>query len=351
MAFKIASSPHMNRPLQTSTVMQRVLLCALPGVAVQIAFFGWGTLFQVLLAMLTALISEALVMVLRKRPVASALSDNSALLTAILIGIALPPLAPWWLTVIGTAFAIIIVKQLYGGLGNNLFNPAMAAYVVLLIAFPVQMTSWVAPVSIASSSPQLLESAQIILSGSQISVAETFQQGIDGFTMATPLDTLRTGLSQGHPISDILQKPAFNGAVGAGWFWVNLAYLLGGLLLLKMGLIRWHISAGVLGALSVCAAIGWMWQPETHVSPLMHLFSGATMLAAFFIATDPVTAATSNKGRLIFGALIGTLVYLIRSYGGYPDAFAFAVLLANLTAPLLDYYIKPRTYGHGRASS
>ncbi|KFZ36524.1 electron transporter RnfD [Shewanella mangrovi] len=351
MALNIASSPHMSKPLRTSTVMQRVLLCALPGLAVQIAFFGWGTLFQVLLAMLTALISESAIMKLRARPVASALSDNSALLTALLIGVAVPPLAPWWLTVIGTAFAIIIVKQLYGGLGNNLFNPAMAAYVVLLIAFPVQMTSWVAPISIAEHSPQLLESLRIILAGTQISVADTFQQGIDGFTMATPLDTLRTDLSQGHVISDILQKSAFNGVVGAGWFWVNLAYLFGGLLMLKMRLIRWHISAGVLGALSICAAIGWMWEPATHVSPLMHLFSGATMLGAFFIATDPVTAATSNKGRVIFGAIIGLLVYLIRSYGGYPDAFAFAVLLANLTAPLLDYYIKPRTYGHGRASS
>ncbi|MCH1926998.1 electron transport complex subunit RsxD [Shewanella sp. C32] len=346
MAFKIASSPHIIRPLQTSTVMQRVLLCALPGFAVQIAFFGWGTLFQVLLAMLTAVVTESAVMKLRQRSVSSTISDNSALLTALLIGVAVPPLAPWWLTVIGTGFAIVMVKQLYGGLGNNLFNPAMAAYVVLLIAFPVQMTSWVAPVGAAAHAPAFLESLHIILSGTQINVADSFQLSVDGFTMATPLDTLRTDLSQGHSISEILQKPAFNGIAGAGWFWVNLAYLLGGLVMLKLKLIRWHISAGVLGALTLCAAIGWLWQPATHISPLLHLFSGATMLGAFFIATDPVTAATSNKGRLIFGALIGVLVYVIRSYGGYPDAFAFAVLLANLTAPLLDYYIKPRTYGH-----
>lgn len=346
MAFKIASSPHIIRPLQTSTVMQRVLLCALPGFAVQIGFFGWGTLFQVVLAMLTAVIAESAIMKLRQRTISSALSDNSALLTALLIGVAVPPLAPWWLTVIGTAFAIVMVKQLYGGLGNNLFNPAMAAYVVLLIAFPVQMTSWVAPISASAHSASFIDSLQVILSSSQISVADSYQLSVDGFTMATPLDTLRTDLSQGHSISEILQKPAFNGIAGAGWFWVNLAYLVGGLVMLKLKLIRWQISAGVLVALTVCAAIGWLWQPATHISPLLHLFSGATMLGAFFIATDPVTAATSNKGRLIFGAMIGVLVYLIRSYGGYPDAFAFAVLLANLTAPLLDYYIKPRTYGH-----
>ncbi|MCL1073179.1 electron transport complex subunit RsxD [Shewanella dokdonensis] len=348
MAFKIASSPHLSRQLQTSTVMQRVLLCAMPALVVQCAFFGWGTLIQVILAMLVALCCEAVIMQLRQRSVIHTISDNSALLTAFLLGVAIPPLAPWWLVLIGSAFAIIIVKQLYGGLGQNLFNPAMAAYVLLLIAFPVQMTSWVAPVTAAQHSPGFFDSLQIIFSGSQIAVADSYRLGIDGTTMATPLDTLKTDLHLGITTADSLQKLIFNGWAGKGWFWVNLAYLAGGLLLLRLKLIRWHISAGVLGALLVCATIAWAWDPLTHVSPLIHLFSGATMIGAFFIATDPVTAATSNKGRLLFGAIIGVLVYLIRSFGGYPDAFAFAVLLANISAPLIDYYIKPRTYGHSR---
>lgn len=348
MAFKIASSPHLTRQLQTNTVMQRVLLCALPALIVQCAFFGWGTLIQVIFAMLIALLSESLVLRLRQRPVLATISDNSALLTAFLIGVAIPPLAPWWLVLIGTAFAIIMVKQLYGGLGQNLFNPAMAAYVLLLIAFPVQMTSWVAPITAAQHSPGCFDSLHIIFNATQIDVADSYRLGIDGTSMATPLDTIKTDLHMGLSASDSLQKLIFNGFVGKGWFWVNLAYLAGGLIMLRLKLIRWHISAGILGALLICSTVAWAWDPQTHVSPLIHLFSGATMIGAFFIATDPVTAATSNKGRLLFGAIIGVLVYLIRSYGGYPDAFAFAVLLANISAPLIDFYIKPRAYGHQR---
>ncbi|MGI2258355.1 electron transport complex subunit RsxD [Shewanella sp. GXUN23E] len=345
MAFKITSSPHVNKNTHTATVMQRVILCALPGLAVQCVFFGWGSLIQVLLAISVALIAEAAVMKLRKRSVSYAISDYSAVLTALLLGIAIPPLAPWWLIIIGTLFAIVVVKQLYGGLGNNLFNPAMAAYVLLLIAYPVQMTSWIAPATVAQHSPDLLSSLmQIFLPHS--GDISTFRLGIDGITMATPLDTMKTNLSLGMTTSEILAKPSFESGVGVGWFWVNLAYLAGGLIMLKLGLIRWQISTGVLAALFVCSGIGFMMNPDTHGSPLFHLFSGATMLAAFFIATDPVTAATSNRGRLIFGVLIGVLIYVIRQYGGYPDAVAFAVLLANLCAPFIDYYVRPRTYGH-----
>lgn len=346
MAFKIASSPHVTRNLHTSTVMQRVILCLLPGLVVQCAFFGWGTLVQVLLAILVALSCEAMVMKLRNRSIKASLSDNSAMLTAILIGVALPPLAPWWMIVIGTAFAIIIVKHLYGGLGHNLFNPAMAAYVLLLVSFPLQMTSWIAPSTIALHSPSFVDSLQVIFNlGAHVDM-NLFRLGIDGTTMATPLDTLKTDLSMGLTSSESMTKAVFDGSTGAGWFWVNLAYLAGGLVLLKLKAIRWHISAGVLLGLFICSSVGFLLAPDTQASPWLHLFSGATMLAAFFIATDPVTAATSSRGRIIFGALIGILVYLIRTQGGYPDAFAFAVLLANLCAPFIDYYVRPRTYGH-----
>ncbi len=345
MAFKITSSPHVTKNSQTATVMQRVILCALPGLVVQCVYFGWGSLIQVLLAIAVALVAEAAVMKLRKRAVDVALGDYSAVLTALLLGIAIPPLAPWWVIVIGTLFAIVVVKHLYGGLGNNLFNPAMAAYVLLLIAYPVQMTTWVAPAPAAQYSPDLLASiSQIFLPGS--GDINLFRLGIDGSTMATPLDTMKTGLSMGLTSTEVLAKPLFDEGLSIGWFWVNMAYLAGGLVMLKLGAIRWQISTGMLAALFICSGIGFMMNPDTHGSPVFHLFSGATMLAAFFIATDPVTAATSNRGRLIFGALIGVLVYVIRQYGGYPDAVAFAVLLANLCAPLIDYYVRPRTYGH-----
>lgn len=346
MAFKIASSPHVTRNLHTSTVMQRVILCLLPGIVVQCAFFGWGTLVQVLLAIIVALSAEAAVMKLRQRSIKASLSDNSAMLTAILIGVAIPPLAPWWMIVIGTAFAIIIVKHLYGGLGHNLFNPAMAAYVLLLISFPVQMTTWIAPSTVAMHSPCVLDSLQLIFNiGANVNM-DQFRLSIDGVAMATPLDTLKTDLSMGLTRTESMTKAIFDGATGVGWFWVNLAYLAGGLVLLKLKAIRWHISTGVLAGLFIASCVGFLLSPDTQGSPLFHLFSGATMLAAFFIATDPVTAATSPRGRIIFGTLIGILVYIIRTQGGYPDAFAFAVLLANLCAPFIDYYVRPRSYGH-----
>ena len=144
-----------------------------------------------------------------------------------------------------------------------------------------------------------------------------------------------------------MQYPIYSGVLaGAGWQWVNLAYLLGGLFLLGKGAIRWHIPVSFLVTLAFCATLGWIFSPESLASPLLHIFSGATMLGAFFILTDPVTASTTNKGRLIFGALTGVLVWLIRSFGGYPDGVAFAVLLANITVPLIDYYTRPRVYGH-----
>ena len=152
-------------------------------------------------------------------------------------------------------------------------------------------------------------------------------------------DTFKTGLRAGHSTTSVLQSPIYTGVLaGIGWQWVNLAFLAGGVFLLMKGAIRWHIPVSFLITLAVCATLGWVFSPETSASPVIHLFSGATMLGAFFILTDPVTASTTNRGRLIFGALTGVLVWLIRTYGGYPDGVAFAVLLANITVPLIDYY-------------
>ncbi|QDY41824.1 electron transport complex subunit RsxD [Candidatus Pantoea soli] len=351
MAFRIASSPYTHNRRSTGNIMLLVVLAALPGMAAQWYFFGIGFLIQVALAVTTAWLTEAAILRLRHVPVVPVLTDNSALLTALLLGISLPPLAPWWLVVIGTLFAIVIAKQLYGGLGQNPFNPAMVGYVVLLISFPVQMTSWLPPDALQAVKPGLADSFSMIFSGHMLS-GETMQQlqmGADGVSQATPLDTFKTGLRAGHSASELLAQPIYSGVLaGLGWQWVNLGYLLGGLLLLAKGAIRWHIPVSFLASLGCCATLGWLFAPDTLNSPLIHLFSGATMLGAFFIATDPVTASTTNRGRLIYGALIGLLVWLIRSFGGYPDGVAFAVLLANICVPLVDYYTQPRVYGHRR---
>ena len=165
MVFRIASSPYTHNQRQTSRIMLLVLLAAVPGIAAQLWFFGWGTLVQILLASVSALLAEALVLKLRKQSVAATLKDNSALLTGLLLAVSIPPLAPWWMVVLGTVFAVIIAKQLYGGLGQNPFNPAMIGYVVLLISFPVQMTSWLPPHEIAVNIPGFIDAIQVIFSG------------------------------------------------------------------------------------------------------------------------------------------------------------------------------------------
>ncbi|MEG0264184.1 electron transport complex subunit RsxD [uncultured Citrobacter sp.] len=329
--------------------MLLVLIAALPGIAAQLWFFGWGTLVQIFLAAISAIAAEAGVLKLRKQPVVAILKDNSALLTGLLLAVSLPPLAPWWMVVLGTVFAVIIAKQLYGGLGQNPFNPAMIGYVVLLISFPVQMTSWLPPHEIAATVPGFVDAINVIFTGHTSSGGDmnTLRMGIDGISQATPLDTFKTSLHAGRTVEQVMQYPIYSGMLaGAGWQWVNLAWLAGGVMLLWKNAIRWHIPVSFLLSLAVCATLGWLFSPESLASPQLHLLSGATMLGAFFILTDPVTASTTNRGRLIFGALAGLLVWLIRSFGGYPDGVAFAVLLANITVPLIDYYTRPRVYGH-----
>lgn len=347
--LKIASAPFTHDKQSTSSVMFWVLLAAIPGIAAQLYFFGISTLYQIILAMLTALIAEGISIRLRKQPVVNVLKDNSAVVTALLLGVSLPPLAPWWMIVLGTAFAIIIAKQCYGGLGQNPFNPAMVGYVVLLISFPVQMTSWLPPHELQSLSINPLESLAIILTGHTPTgvTLDALRMGVDGMSQATPLDSFKTGLLT-HSISDVLQQPILQGSLaGIGWQWVNLGYLLGGLIMLNRRIINWQIPVSFLVTLAFCATVSWLLDDSRYSSPMLQLLSGATMLGAFFIATDPVTASTTPKGRLIYGVMIGLLVWLIRVYGGYPDAIAFAVLLTNIAVPLIDHYTQPRAYGHG----
>lgn len=302
MVFRIASSPYTHNQRQTSRIMMLVLIAALPGIATQLWFFGWGTLFQIILAAVSALAAEAAVLQLRKQPIAAILKDNSALLTGLLLAVSIPPLAPWWMVVLGTVFAVIIAKQLYGGLGQNPFNPAMIGYVVLLISFPVQMTSWLPPHDIAATAPGLLDALQVIFTGHTASGSDmnTLRMGIDGISQATPLDTFKTSLHAGHAVEQIMQYPIYSGMLaGAGWQWVNIAWLIGGVWLLWQKAIRWHIPVSFLVTLAVCSSLGWAFAGDSLASPQLHLLSGATMLGAFFILTDPVTASTTNRGRLI----------------------------------------------------
>ncbi|NMG48505.1 RnfABCDGE type electron transport complex subunit D [Azoarcus communis] len=325
-------SPYIRKPASIQRVMFTVLLALTPGIAAYVWQIGAGILVNLLIATVTALVAEALILRLRKRPVAIAIGDLSAVVTAWLVALAFPPVVPWWLTVIAVSIAIIAVKHLYGGLGQNPFNPAMAAYCTMIVAYPSLMSQWPAAGGIDFST-QL----NLILGG----VRE-----LDAITGATALDTLRTGLRADGTVGSVMQAGVFGLAGGRGWEWIAGGYLLGGLFLLATRTITWHLPVGFLAGLASTAALFWIFHPDQFASPLFHLASGGAMLAAFFIVTDPVSGATTPRGKLIFAAGVGLIAYLIRAFGAYPEGIAFAVLLMNICVPLIDMKTQPSVFGH-----
>ncbi len=335
------SSPHLTRTGGTGDVMLLVILATLPGLTALTYFFGWGNLINVVWATTIAVASEALILKLRGRSLGFYLRDYSAVVTGVLLGLALPPFAPWWLTLVAVSFAIIIAKHLYGGLGNNLFNPAMIGYALVLIAFPVEMTSWIAPRSLASATGEIAPFVDTLNVIFPFHSTTTF----DAMTMATPLDAFK---HKGDLTAEQVwaAEAVLSAKSWMAWQFVSLGYLIGGAYLLYRKVFTWHAPISMLLTLALISAAFWLYAPNSFASPQLHLLGGATMLAAFFIITDPVTSATSVKGKLIYGGLIGLLIFMIRTWGNYPDAVAFSVLLMNFAAPFIDIYSQPRTYGH-----
>ena len=310
--------------------MQRVLLATLPGLLALFWLFGWGILINLLLTCATALAVEAAVLRLRQWPLRPFLGDGSALVSATLLALALPPYCPWWLTVSAAACALLFGKHLYGGVGKNPFNPAMLGYALVLVSFPQQMTHWP-----ASHGLDLLGGLQQIFDIALDSTAP------DAWAQATALDSLR--INKSLTIDELFAgNAAFGHFGGKGVEWVNLAFLAGGAFLLQQRVFSWHAPAGMLGSLFVISLLCWNGSgSDSHGSPFFHLLSGATMLGAFFIVTEPVSGPRSAKARLLFGVGVGLLTYLIRTWGGYPDGVAFAVLLMNLAAPALERLAAP----------
>ncbi|MCL4778822.1 MAG: RnfABCDGE type electron transport complex subunit D [Gammaproteobacteria bacterium] len=342
MRFETAQPPQWQAPSSVAGMMRVVILALLPAVGVSAWFYGPGILFNIAVASLAALGTEALALRLRHKPVAASLGDGSALVAALLFAFALPPLCPWWVTATGMVFAIGLVKHAYGGLGYNLFNPAMAGYVLVLVSFPDLMTGWPPPDigDLDYQRPGIGATLQYGLTG-RFPDALT----LDAVTRATTLDRVREGLGAMRTMDEIRMHPVFGDFGGAGWEWVNNFVAIGGAVLLWLGIIRWHTPAGVLGGLLGMASLFWLMDPEIHASPGMHLFSGGAMLGAFFVATDPVSSPTTARGRLIYGGGIGVLTYVIRSWGSYADGIAFAVLLMNMAVPLIERWTRPRIYG------
>ncbi len=334
-------SPYISDAPSVSTMMLKVLLALVPGIAAYAWVFGGGILVTIALATATALAAEAVMLKIRRRPIAPFLSDYSAVITAWLLALSIPPLAPWWLIIVGTLFAIVVAKQLYGGLGYNPFNPAMIGYAVLLISFPAIMTKWPAALELAQTQLSFADQLHYIFRGF---LPQSVQ--MDAVTSATPLDYLKTQLTLKHHIASITQAPIF-GAFGAkGGEYVTIAYLLGGLYLWQQKIISWHLPMAFIGALVLISGAFWLVNPAHFASPIFHLFSGASMLCAFFIITDPISGPTTPKGKLYFAAGVAVITYLVRVYGGYPDGVAFAVIFMNICVPLIDAHTQPRVFGH-----
>jgi len=311
-----------SKALNTNQIMRQVIYALVLGVIAAYYFFGWGVVVQIVLAVVTAIAVESAFLSIRKHPIKPAISDGSAALSAILLAISIPSIAPWWVVVIGTAFAIIFGKQLYGGLGNNPFNPAMLGYAFLLISYPLQMTTW------AGEFIGLSQAIDVIFNLSSV----------DALSGATQLDDVKTQLALGKMVSEL-------DVYSISQAWINLGFLLGGLYLLFRRVITWHIPAAFITGVVIVSSMLFLINDQIYLPVQNHLMLGATMLGAFFIATDPISGSTTPKGRLIYGFLIGVLVVVIRVFGGYPDGVAFAVLLMNITVPLIDYYTQPKVFG------
>jgi electron transport complex protein RnfD len=332
------SSPHLHLPISVRLIMLKVLAALLPGIAVYVWFFGAAILCRSPWPPPRRWPARRPCSSLRGKPVGLFLADGSALVTAWLIALTFPPIAPWWLTVSATLFAIVVAKHLYGGLGQNPFNPAMVAFCVSIVAFPALMSQWPA-VGFTDFAAQL-------------SVVFESQSAQDAVTMATPLDALRTQLHTPEAratVAGVLGSHASFGNIGGkGWEWIALAYLAGGLWLLQQRVIAWQVPAAFLGALALIATGFSLGNPDRYAGPLFHLVTGGAMLGAFFILTDPVSGATTPRGKLIFGAGAALLTWIIRSFGAYPDGMAFAVLLMNLCVPLIDMGTQPPVFGRKR---
>lgn len=335
-------APHAHAQVSVKRLMASVLLALVPATLFAFWLHGWPAIYLWMVASVSAWITEAIALRMRGLPVGAGLMDGSAWLTAWLLALSLPPWAPWWIAALGSAFAILVVKHAFGGLGQNVFNPAMAARVMLLVAFPLEMTLWNTPAPLfGATAPGARESLAITFGGA----------AWDAMASATPLGHVKTEFARGIEAAASLPevfsasaawlglRPGSLGESAAPWL------LLGGLWLLWRGVITWHAPAAMLLGIAVPAAIAHALDPAHQLGVLPHLLSGGVILAAFFIVTDPVTSPNSAAGQFVFGLGVGVLTWIIRVFGGYPEGVAFAVLLMNAMTPVIDRYIRPRIYG------
>ena len=319
----VSPSPHVHTDDSTRKIMYRVVYALIPALIWSVFVFGLDALRVTAIAIVACLALEYIIQkyLMKVKP---SLYDGSALVTGILLAFNVRASLPWWIIVIGAIAAIGIGKLSFGGLGSNIFNPALVGRVFLLISFPVQMTNW--PVNQQSGA-------------------------VDGVSSATPLAAIKEGITSGTPVSQLMQEmpsasdmllgtvPGSLGEISA------LMLIIGGLYMLFKKVITWEIPVSILGSVAIIAGIFWLADPQSFVNPVYHLLTGGLMLGAIFMATDMVSSPMTSKGQIIYGVGIGVITILIRLFGAYPEGISFAILIMNAFTPLINNYVKPKRFG------
>jgi electron transport complex protein RnfD len=309
--FYVSFPPHVLGKKSVAGIIHNNLIALMPAIIAALYYFRLGALKIMVIAVITALVCEVGMQKFLKRDIS--ITDGHAILTGLLFAFLLPPALPWWIVVVGSASAIIIGKMIFGELGNNPFNPTLIGWVIVMLSWPSQLSDWVEQY------------------GGEIPDPPLYVFKFDGIDAFIDYDF--------HLFDLFIGKQA--GGIGATCI---MALLAGGIYLLLRRIISWHIPAGFLGTVFIFSGILWLIDKEANLNPLFHLMTGTTVLGAFFLATDPVTSPVTRWGKLFYGIVCGVLLMVIRAWGKYPDGVAFAILLANASAPLLNK-IRPRPYG------
>jgi len=336
----LSASPHIQSADTVPGIMRTVLLCLIPPTAAAIYFFGFNAVRILVLTTFFCMAFEWLCCKLAGKT--STLGDCSAALTGVLLALNLPAGVPWWLCLIGAFIAIVVAKAIYGGLGQNPFNPAAVARVALLVGFAGPMTAWVTPCQGFFSDGQKEEPALVVQAGAVQSCPD-FTTGATPLSLAKMAKTPEEIRSLQTP--ELLEQCFFGQTRGSLGETSALAILIGGIALILLRIISWHIPAAMLGTTLIFTWIVSKAEPGLTPGPIFHLCSGGMMLAAFFMATDMVTSPTTRRGKLIFGSAIGLIACVIRIWGGYPEGVSFAILIMNALVPLIDRFCYKRPFG------
>ena len=320
----VSPNPHLHSKTTTAVLMRDVVIALLPAVIVSVVFYGWKELLVLAVSVLSCILIEwSVTKYLLRKP--CTIGDWSAAVTGILLALNLPSTTPWWVVLIGAIVAIGVAKMTFGGLGQNVFNPALVGRVFLLISFPTYMTHWVQPQGLF---------------------------GVDAVTGATPLGVIKEGLMQGASVPDLMaahgysySQMLFANIGGSAGEACAIALLVGFVYLLVRKVIKPWITLSILGTVAVVSAIFWLANPMQFTDPLFNLLTGGLILGSCFMATDYVTSPMTTKGGIVFGIGIGFITLMIRYFGSYPEGVSFAILIMNSVVPLLNKWFHQKKYG------